>query len=612
MVRGSLPLPESIGRFRIQSVLGRGGMGEVYQAADPTLQRTVAVKTIRPDIDRPDYLERMMREAQACARLSHPNIVTIFEAGRADGVVFIAMEFLEGENLAVTLAHKQLTFEEKLRILIQVLEALQHAHTQGVVHRDVKPSNIHLTPHLAVKLMDFGLARVLTADTLTASGSVLGTPHYASPEQLKGETVDRRSDIYSAGVMAYEMLAGRRPFEPDNDTISSVIIKVINEAPKPMDTDLSRMLPDIETIVSKALAKSPNDRYQSAEEMRRALAAFLESSHARLSAIESAAGVTRIMPSTVTNVDSVPTSLDSQDAQRTNRWLWAGGTAAAALVIGVASLGLPSTDAEPTAVAAVSAPPAAVTPAESTAPTAAPPNSDSAGAPAERVSPPPAPVKTAPTAGGSDGLSAGVGKPAASTAVARDLSAKDLFESSSSRAATPAPGLRFRMILAGPDDQPIDVDPARDFHTGERIRFAFESNIDGYLYVAQQGTSGNWTVLFPNPEIAGGRNAVKQFEEYVVPEDNWFKLDGNPGEEQLFVFLSREPMKTLPGFDRPVTTFERSSPALVAQLQSTIASRDLILAKDRTSTKGQQATYVVNKAELGKAVTAKFTINHKP
>ena len=243
MGRPNTPLPESIGRFQIQEVLGRGGMGEVYKAFDPTLQRTIAVKTVRPDIDRPEYLERMMREAQACARLSHPNIVTVFEAGQDDGVVFIAMEYLQGKNLAEVLETQSLSFEEKVRILSKVLEALHHAHDLDVVHRDIKPSNIHLQADGTIKLMDFGLARVLVADTLTASGNVLGTPHYASPEQLKGEAVDRRTDIYSTGVMAYEMLAGRRPFEPDNESISSVILKVIQQPAAPMDTDLSRMLP---------------------------------------------------------------------------------------------------------------------------------------------------------------------------------------------------------------------------------------------------------------------------------------------------------------------------------------------------------------------------------
>ncbi len=188
--------------------------------------------------------------------------------------------------------------------------------------------------------------------------------------------------------------------------------------------------------------------------------------------------------------------------------------------------------------------------------------------------------------------------------------AKAMFASTATNAA---PGLRFRMILEGPDGKPMDVDPARDFHTGERIKFAFEANVDGYLYVAQQGTSGNWTVLFPHPDINGGLNEVKRFDEHEVPNDTYFRLEGNPGQEQIFVFLSREPMNTLPGFDRPVKAFEGTSSTFVAKLSQSIQSRDLVLEKDRASAgKGPQATYVVNKAELGKAVTASFTLNHKP
>jgi serine/threonine-protein kinase len=139
MGRPNTPLPEFIGRFQIQEVLGRGGMGEVYKAFDPTLQRTVAVKTVRPDIDRPDYLDRMMREAQACARLSHPNIVTVFEAGQDNGVVYIAMEYLQGKILADVLETQSLSFEE-VRILSGVLGAAHHAHDLNVVHRDIKPA----------------------------------------------------------------------------------------------------------------------------------------------------------------------------------------------------------------------------------------------------------------------------------------------------------------------------------------------------------------------------------------------------------------------------------------------------------------------------------------
>ena len=637
-------------------------MGEVYKAFDPTLQRMVAVKTIRPDIDRPEYLERMMREAQACARLSHPNIVTIFEAGRVDAVVFIAMEFLQGQNLADALDRRVLSLEEKIYILTKVLDALQHAHAFDVVHRDIKPSNIHLQADGTIKLMDFGLARVLTAETLTASGNVLGTPHYASPEQLKGEAVDRRTDIYSTGVMAYEMLSGRRPFEPDNDTISSVIIKVISEAAKPMDTDLSRLLPEIETIVSKAMAKRPDERYQCADDMRKALVTFLESSRAKLTAMEPSAGSTVLLPSTVgSGQDAIPTfrvdrsplpppQFQSQPqlqarpelpsrpelqpasasqshaplpppAAAASRAKWyVGGMAAAALIVTVLVLGRPSAVAENrvapppmttpdapsgpagstgTAASSEVAPTGATTPASapvSTPPAPAPPPAATRGA-AETAAKPPAP--------------AAVPASAPETAVVpRSAGAKEMFTSTSADAS---PGLRFRMVLEGQDGKAVDVDPARAFHTGERIKFAFESNVDGYLYVAQQGTSGNWTVLFPHPDINGGRNAVKRFEEHDVPNDGWFQLAGAAGEEQLFVFLSREPLKTLPGFDRPVREgYGSAPPTLVAELASSIRSRDLVFAKDASATKGQQATYVVNKAELGKAVTAKFTINHQP
>jgi predicted Ser/Thr protein kinase len=596
------PLPESIGRFQVQEVLGRGGMGEVYKAFDPTLQRTVAVKTVRPDIDRPEYLERMMREAQACARLSHPNIVTVYEAGQVDGVVFIAMEYLQGKNLSEVLETKGLSFEDKIRVLAKVLEALHHAHGLDVVHRDIKPSNIHLQSDGTIKLMDFGLARVLVADTLTASGNVLGTPHYASPEQLKGEGVDRRTDIYSTGVMAYEMLSGRRPFEPDNESISSVILKVIQQPPAPMDTDLSRMLPEIESIVSRAMAKSPSERFQSADEMRQALLNFLEQSRERISAVESRGGSTVMVGAAPKSIPAVP--LSSALSPAVSRRLWWAGGAAAAVLVGALLIAAPSRSMEETSLAAGVATSDAGTVAAVPAPPVAPPNNPApaAASPADSVaksavvSTPPAPAPT-PAA------------PATTDAAAtRELSAKEMFTSND---ANVSPGLRFRLIQAGVNDSPMDVDPAKELHTGDHVRFAFESNIDGYLYVAQQGSSGNWTVLFPNPQINGGRNAVKRFQEYEVPQGDWFRLDPPAGVERVFVFLSREPMSTLPGFDRPVQTFERGSATMIAELRSSIQPRDLVFAKDAANSKTPQATYVVNKGEVGKAVTASFSLTHK-
>jgi len=605
MGRPNTPLPEFIGRFQIQEVLGRGGMGEVYKAFDPTLQRTVAVKTVRPDIDRPDYLDRMMREAQACARLSHPNIVTVFEAGQDNGVVYIAMEYLQGKNLADVLETQSLSFEEKVRILSKVLEALHHAHDLNVVHRDIKPSNIHLQSDGTIKLMDFGLARVLVADTLTASGNVLGTPHYASPEQLRGEAVDRRTDIYSTGVMAYEMLAGRRPFEPDNDSISSVILKVIQQPAAPMDTELSRMLPEIESIVSRAMAKAPAERYQSAADMRRALVNFLEQSKARITAIESGGGSTVIRSSSAETA-SIPTAITAAPpapSSNSKTMMWAGG-AAAAVLVGVLLIAAPSRSMEePSPIAldttAAPAPSATITtsvPVNNPSPLTSPADgAPRAAAPAETTSEPPA----------SPGSLA---SPVSPASPAKELGAKEMFTSND---ASVSPGLRFRMIQAGDADAPIDVDPAKDFQTGDRIRFAFESNINGYLYVAQQGTSGNWTVLFPNPQINGGRNAVERFKEYEVPQGDWFRFDGPAGTERVFVFLSREPMNTLPGFDRPVKGFEPGSATMIAELRSSIQSRDLVFQKDAANSKTPQATYVVNKAEVGKAVTASFNLTHK-
>lgn len=582
----STPLPEHIGRFKVEALLGRGGMGEVYQAFDPTLQRTVAVKTVRPDIDRPEYLDRLMREAQACARLSHPNIVTVYEAGQIDGIVYIAMEYLQGENLSQVLERKDLSFEAKIRILAQVLDALHHAHGLEVVHRDIKPSNIHIQSDGSVKLVDFGLARMLQADTLTASGNVLGTPHYASPEQLKGEPIDRRTDIYSTGVMAYEMLSGRRPFEPDNSSISSVILKVIQETPAPMDTDMSRLLPEIEGIVSRAMAKAPADRYQSAAEMRGALVDFLENSRARISTIESRGDASTIV--VVPGSGSAPVTTLVDESARGSRRLWWAGAAAAAAVIVAVLIGWPAANVE--SATAVSNPPAATE--------AAPPAATVAD---------PAPAKVATTA------TPETVKPAEPAAVpAAAVTAKELFAKAT---GSPAAGLRYRLIRQLLDGTEVDVDSATTFHSGDKLKLSFESNIAGYLYVAMQGSSGNWAVLFPSAQINGGRNQIAPLEEYDVPSDGgWFQFDQNVGTENLFVFLSREPLSQLPGFTRPVTKAETLTASVVQELQQSVRSRDLVFTKDKPSGGKpgvRQATYVVNRAEVGKAVTTTISLIHQ-
>jgi serine/threonine-protein kinase len=273
--------PASIGRYRIEALLGKGGMGEVYKAFDASLDRTVALKTIAPDADNPVFLERLYREAKACGRLRHPHIVTVYDLGEIDGVVFIAMEYLEGENLQAAMNRGDLSFQQKIEFLIQILEALQYAHSEGVIHRDIKPSNVHvMTDGKTLKLLDFGLARVARAESLTMSGAVMGTPYYMSPEQLKGHEVDGRTDVYATGVVAYELLTRRRAFDGEN--ITTVMLKVLTDPPPPMATAWSHAFPEIERIVNRALAKNADERYATAEDMRNALSNFLSTSRAAI------------------------------------------------------------------------------------------------------------------------------------------------------------------------------------------------------------------------------------------------------------------------------------------------------------------------------------------
>lgn len=191
------------------------------------------------------------------------------------------------------------------------------------------------------------------------------------------------------------------------------------------------------------------------------------------------------------------------------------------------------------------------------------------------------------------------------------LTAKQMFEGKGAGAAGPNAGLRFRLIQKVADGGESDVDPGKTFKSGDSVRFAFESNIDGFLYVVQQGSSGNWTVLFPNPDINGGRNQIKKGEQYNVPDEAWFTFDNNPGTENVFVFLSRDQVAMLPGFNRPVTKMENVRAEVVQDLQRSVRSRDLVFERERTAGgKASQSTFVVNKEEVGKAVSAVIQLVH--
>ncbi|HEX4963020.1 MAG TPA: protein kinase [Thermoanaerobaculia bacterium] len=266
----------SVGRYRIVSFLGAGAMGEVYLAEDPQIDRRLAIKTVRL-IGRPqeidDRKKRLLREARAAGRLLHPNIVTLFDAGEADGLLYLAFEYVEGTDLAHRLdSGAKLSLREALRFARQASEALDYAHSQGIVHRDIKPSNLLLDRVGRVKVADFGIAKMAGQSTeLTMAGSVMGSPQYLSPEQIKGEDLDGRSDIFSLGVVLYEILSGKRPFE--GDTITTLVYRILNQDPPPI-SDLRAVPPRLEALMRQMLAKDRNDRLAVAGEAARELAAI--------------------------------------------------------------------------------------------------------------------------------------------------------------------------------------------------------------------------------------------------------------------------------------------------------------------------------------------------
>lgn len=257
-----------LGRYEIISELGQGAMGVVYKAMDPLIDRVVAIKTINLSLaqdEKEEYEARFYQEAKAAGRLSHPNIVTIFDVGKTGEIAYIAMEFLQGRELREILnAEFALPVEQVLDIVSQVATGLAYAHEFGIVHRDIKPSNIMVVRDGYVKITDFGIARMESAAIHTQTGLVLGSPKYMSPEQVMGKTVDLRSDIFSLGVMLYEMLTAQSPFAGEN--VNAIMYQTLNSVPMP-PSRLNVAVPEmLNFIVAKALAKNTDDRYQSATE----------------------------------------------------------------------------------------------------------------------------------------------------------------------------------------------------------------------------------------------------------------------------------------------------------------------------------------------------------
>jgi eukaryotic-like serine/threonine-protein kinase len=257
-----------IGRYRIVDELGRGAMGIVYKAEDPNLDRLVALKTIILPEDAEEhgeYRKRFFLEAKAAGKLNHPHIVTTFDCGELDGMAYLAMELLEGIDLRTRMTKQGVTALEAIEIARQVAEGLGYAHERGVVHRDIKPGNIMLNGGGKAKIMDFGLARMRMADHKTSTGMVLGTPRYMSPEQISGQPVDQRSDIFSLGIVLYEMLTGTRLFSGENiEQVQHSITQTDHLPPTRVVPGLPAM---IDFVVARALKKDPKVRYQDAYEL---------------------------------------------------------------------------------------------------------------------------------------------------------------------------------------------------------------------------------------------------------------------------------------------------------------------------------------------------------
>lgn len=263
-------------RYEILEKLGGGGMAIVYKGRDTYLNRHVTIKVLRPEFTSDeDFISRFRREAQAVAKLSHPNIVNIHDVGQEDGIHYLVMEYVQGDNLkAIIKKNVCILPEEAVRIAIQVCEALEHAHQNNIVHRDIKPHNILITDDGRAKLTDFGIAMEATSGTITRSDTIMGSVHYLSPEQARGETATARSDIYAVGILLYEMLTGKQPYIGDSPI--AVAMKHIQETPLPVDEVNQDVSPELALVVMRAMEKNPEQRYSNAKELARYLELAIE------------------------------------------------------------------------------------------------------------------------------------------------------------------------------------------------------------------------------------------------------------------------------------------------------------------------------------------------
>src|SRR5947209_10606079 len=259
-----------VGKFELHELIGEGAMGAVWKAYDSVIRRFVALKLLPGSVGRStDARDRFLREARAAGALQHPNIVTLYELGEADRQLFIAMELVAGRDLSWLMALREpLALERKLDIVIEVLQGLSYAHERGVIHRDIKPSNVRIASDGSVKIMDFGIARLQSAE-VTGSGAIVGTPTYMAPEQITNGAITPATDLFAVGCLLYEMLSYQKPFE--GETVHGVLYQVLTTDPKPLRTMAPSIPASLERVVIRAMAKAPQDRYETAKQMRATL-----------------------------------------------------------------------------------------------------------------------------------------------------------------------------------------------------------------------------------------------------------------------------------------------------------------------------------------------------
>lgn len=312
------------GRYRVLRRLGSGGMADVWLAEDAHLQRQVALKVLhRRFAQDQEFVQRFQREAEAAARLQHPNIVSVFDRGQFEGTYYIAMQYIDGPTLK-QLIDSGLTPEQAVTEIRQVLEAARFAHRNGVVHRDLKPQNVIVDPEGKAVVTDFGIARAGVSE-ITQTGSVMGTPHYLSPEQAQGFEVTAVSDLYSIGVMLYEALTGRVPFEAESAV--AVAMKQVSQTPQRPSSINPAVSPALDAVVMRALEKEPGQRFQSADAFIAALDAALKAP-----AADGTADFAALPPVVATPVVVDELDPEEEARKRRRRWIWA---AIAAVVIGL-------------------------------------------------------------------------------------------------------------------------------------------------------------------------------------------------------------------------------------------------------------------------------------